>query len=305
MVTQIEKLGEMASPRMGLITHIEPGRWSDWIPLRGAGRNQQVPALPGLYRVRKMSGPEIDYVGQTGVSLRGRLGQLNGLYGTQMPYNDPHTAAPALWALRHRDACDFEISVAGVPGTPLERKALEATAITHYRLDASRSPLANFGGMPPGYKKSTGNNSKLVASGHRARGGPDPGAPARPTSAAVAGDLRGDPQSVDWMNWPWSEWTSAATSKDAQCIGLYRLRARSETGLLYVGQGKISARIRAHLAKAFRNGHRQAVFFSREMEASWVSLPHVFTYNLLEHENDLIAAHFLRHGYAPSAQFLG
>jgi len=258
-----------------------------------------------LYRVRRrMNEPEIDYIGQTGASLRSRLGQLNVLYRAEMAYNDPHTAAPALWALRDRDACDFEVSVTEAPGTPQNRKALETVAITLYRSQHGQSPLANFGGMPAGYRKSTGNNKKLVASGRRVRGGPDPAAPRTADSAPLAGELGGDPQSADWMSWQWSPWTPAAW-KHTECTGLYRVRSRRHTGLVYVGQGKVSSRIRAHLAKAAREGHRQAVHFSGDVEASWVPVPCVAARNLLEHENDLIAAHVLALGYAPAAQFLG
>ena len=116
-------------------------RWSAWEDLRGAGRNRRIPPGPGLYRIRRAGGePGLDYIGQTGRSLRGRLGQLNGVYHAQMPYRDPHTAAPALWALRHRDGCDFEVAVIEVPGTAPQRKALEATAITLYRIGLRAVP---------------------------------------------------------------------------------------------------------------------------------------------------------------------
>jgi hypothetical protein len=60
--------------------------WSAWLPLDGVGGNRQVPALPGLYRIRRASGaPGLDYIGQTGRQLRGRLGQLAGVYRAQMP----------------------------------------------------------------------------------------------------------------------------------------------------------------------------------------------------------------------------
>lgn len=115
--------------------------WSGWEDLRGAGRDRRTSAGPGLYRIRRCGGePSLDYVGQTGRSLRARLGQLNGVYHAEMPYRDPHTAAPALWALRHRDGSDFEVAVIEIPGTAPERKALEATAITLYRMDSGRSP---------------------------------------------------------------------------------------------------------------------------------------------------------------------
>ena len=126
-------------------------RWSAWEELRGAGRNRRIPPGPGLYRIRRTGGePGLDYIGQTGRSLRGRLGQLTGVYHAQMPYRDPRTAAPALRALRQRDGCDFEVAVIQVPGTAAQRKALEATAITVYRIDSGRSPAASFGRSPPG-----------------------------------------------------------------------------------------------------------------------------------------------------------
>jgi hypothetical protein len=170
---------------------------SGWFQLRGAGSNKQVPPEPGLYRVRLLASARVLlYIGQTGRSLRARLGQLNAAYGPDMPFNDPHTAAPALWALLHRDRCDFEASVTEVPGSTPHRMGLEAAALTLYRARLGRSPLANFGGMPAGYRKSTGNNARLVAARRRERGGPDPSAPIRPTSAPVHGDLGTAPSSA-------------------------------------------------------------------------------------------------------------
>jgi hypothetical protein len=223
-----------------------------------------------------------------------------------MPYRDPHTAAPALWALRDRDGCDFEVSVTEVPGSVPERKGLEAVAITLYRLGTGRSPSASFGRMPPGYRNSTGNNARLVASGRRTRGGPDPQAPLMADSAPAAGQPGADPQSADWMTWPWSPWIPAsAACRLAAGVGLYRLRCEGIAGLVYVGQGRVEARIRAHLGKLARPGHRQASYFSGDMEASWVALPGMPVLNLLAHENDLIAAHVLATAQAPIAQFLG
>jgi hypothetical protein len=283
------------------------GCWSGWQPLPGAGANRQIPRLPGLYRIRRIAGePGLDYIGQTGKHLRGRLGQLGGVYRGQMPYRDPHTAGPALWALRHRDGCEFEVSVIEVQGEAPRRKALEATAITLYRLEAGRSPTANFGRMPVGYRMSTGNNAQLVASGRRARGGPDPQARAMAASAPVAGRPEPDPQSANWMNWTWTPWTPVSVAcQSAKGTGLYRVRDNGTAGLIYVGQGKLAARLLAHLAKARIPDHRQAEYFSEDLTASWAELPGAATLNLLEHENDLIAAHLLAIGRGPTAQFLG
>ena len=265
-----------------------------------------MPDGPGLYRVRRQRGEQdLVYIGQTGCSLRGRLGQLNEAYRSEMPFSDPHTAAPALWALRHYDQCDFEVSVAEVHGTTPHRMGIEALAVTLYRARFGRSPLANFGGMPEGYRKSTGNNARLVAAGRRARGGPDLSAPVRPLSVPVNGDLTTAPESGEWVNWPWSRWIPAPKiSLETPGRGLYRLRRPGASELLYVGQGEIKPRVSAHLAKAAGDG-RQAQHFAGETQVSWVSLPGLATTNLLEHENDLIAAHVLTCGRPPSAQFLG
>ena len=250
--------------------------------------------------------PGLDYIGQTGRSLRGRLGQLSGVYHAQMPYRDPHTAAPALWALRHRDGCDFEAAVIEVPGTVPERKALEATAITLYRLEAGRSPAASFGRMPAGYQISSGNNARLAAAARRYRGGPDPAAPAGPASVPVSGIPGPDPASADWMNWAWSPWAPISRAcGSAAGTGLYRVRSSCHAGLVYVGQGAIALRLRAHAAKALRAGHRQGPYFSGTIEASWIALPGLAPVSLLEYENDLIAAHVLATRHPPAAQFLG
>lgn len=280
-------------------------QWSDWVPLHSAGSNRLVPAHPGLYRIRRIGAGELAYIGQTGGSLRGRLGMLGGVYRVEMPYRDPHTAAPALWALRHRDGCGYEASVVEVGGSVVERKALEAVAITNYRVQSGVSPTFNFGRMPEGYRASSGNNARLVAAGGRQRGGADPTAVLAPPSVPVHGPLLGDPQQRHWMGWDWADWrpVRAARLSDAG-TGLYRLRGNSP-GLVYVGQGNVASRLRAHLSKVTLPAHRQAEHFAGELEASWVDLPGLHSVQLLEHENDLISAHVLAMGYGPLAQFLG
>ena len=138
----------------------------------------------------------------------------------------------------------------------------------------------------------------------RADGQSQPTAP----SVSVAGSLGGNPDSVDWMGWPWRGWVPVVEAcQSAGGAGLYRLRtAGSGNGVgLYVGQGNIAARLRVHVTKAARRDHRQRELFSGELEASWVELPGNATVNLLEHENDLVAAHVLTSTQAPRAQFLG
>lgn len=107
--------------------------WQVWRPLNGASRDSELSRSPGLYRIRRIGRADLDYIGQTSLRLGQRLGMLKGVYAEEMPYRDPHTAAPALWALRHATGCDFEVSVAPVDGSTSSRKGLEALAIAVYR----------------------------------------------------------------------------------------------------------------------------------------------------------------------------
>jgi hypothetical protein len=230
---------------------------------------------------------------------------LMGVYGTEMAYRDPHTAAPALWALRQLEGCEFEASVSEFNGAGPNRKGLETLAITLYRLESGHSPTANFGRMPAGFRSSTGNNARLVAAGRRARGGLDPDALPAAGSAPVHGDVRGDPTAATWMGWTWSPWAPVGDrSVTASGVGLYRL-GLGGPGLVYVGQGRLAARLKAHLTKVGMPAHRQSPHLAGYLEVSWVKFQHPRVVNMLEHENDLIAADMLSIECPPPAQFLG
>src|SRR5688572_27321882 len=78
--------------------------WSAWLPLWECWLGRMLPNVPGVYRIRRVGREDLDYIGQTGaggMTLKKRMGMLRGIYGEVMPYRDPHTAGPALWALRH------------------------------------------------------------------------------------------------------------------------------------------------------------------------------------------------------------
>ena len=286
--------------------------WSPWLPLDGAGRNRHLAATPGLYRVRISGADRPIYIGQTGRSIRERLGMLRGTYAEQMPYNDPHTAAPALWALRHRDGVDFECSAAPLDGDRRARMGAEALAISMHRVDHGGSPSATVGGMPDGYRKSSGNNARLVAAGKRFRGGPDTTAKSTPPSVPVPGRLDDPAGTPRWVGLPWSPWTplelfAGAGGRDLQPgNGLYRIRrVGAGNHLIYVGQGEIASRLRTHVAAATDAHQRKHEWLRSPSETSWVELDGVPTRALLELENDLIASHVMACGEPPGAQFLG
>ena len=92
----------------------------------------------------------------------------------------------------------------------------------------------------------------------------------------------------------------------ADTVGLYRIRDPNRPGLVYVGQGRIRMRLKAHLAKALLPEHPQARWFGLpDLDCSWTTGHGWLEHQRLELENDLIAAHVHEHGAPPSAQFLG
>jgi hypothetical protein len=284
--------------------------WQAWLPLATAAADGRLPSRLGLYRVRRIGCSGLDYIGQTGIgtmTLRRRISMLREVYGPVMPYRDPHTAAPGLWALRNQGGCDFEVSVMVVDGITQWRRTLEVVAITLYRLEHGRSPTLNFGRMPVGYLMSSGNNAGLVVRGRRFRGGPTterstshlPSLP--PMTSAFGASISSGWGGHSWQ--PWVQLRGLRVSTDS--VGLYRVRDPNQTGLVYVGQGRIMIRLMAHLAKASRPEHPQAHWFGTPgLECSWTANSCWLAHQRLELENDLIGAHFLEHGLPPSAQFL-
>ena len=75
--------------------------WSDWRPFAPDREAfADFPRTPGPYRVRPIGQQDrLAYIGQTGRSLRERVRTLClRTLDSDMPFNDPHTAAPNLWA---------------------------------------------------------------------------------------------------------------------------------------------------------------------------------------------------------------
>ncbi len=101
--------------------------WLPWCSLENCWRGSTIPSEPGLYRVRRAGQENLDYIGQTGVTLRRRLAMLRGVFRAEMPFRDPHTAAPGFWALRHALGCTFQACVLPVQGDTRYRKGLEVS----------------------------------------------------------------------------------------------------------------------------------------------------------------------------------
>lgn len=141
------------------------------------------------------------------MTLRKRLGMLRGVYGEVMPYRDPPTAGPALWALYHQTGEDFEVSVVPVEGSTPWRKGLEALAIALYRQEHGRSPTVEFGRMPTGYRASSSYNRRLLEAGRVFRGSPsDETNVSHVQGIAPLAPLAGDPHGSAWGGQDWSPW---------------------------------------------------------------------------------------------------
>jgi hypothetical protein len=264
--------------------------------------------------VRRVGRGDLDYIGQTGLNLRARLGMLVGVRAPEMPYRDPHTAGPALWALRHATGCAFEASVARLDGPANWRKGWEAVAIALYRQAHGRSPAVNFGRMPAGYRMSSGNNARLVGAGRRFRGGSsDATDPSHAGGVPPTGSLEGDPQDSTWCGHRWSPWAplvGAGALLPPDAVGLYRIRGNGEptpAALVYVGEGRVRNRLAAHLGKTASPATEQGSILraAAPLEGSWVLNGAWPAHQRLELETDLIAAHLLTTGLVPPAQFLG
>jgi hypothetical protein len=92
----------------------------------------------------------------------------------------------------------------------------------------------------------------------------------------------------------------------ARSLGLYRIRVSGESGLVYIGEGSVEARLISHRMKGSSKTHRQANAFSaQQLECSWTLNSGWHRHQRQELETDLIAAHVLALGLPPVAQFLG
>src|SRR6266545_6246527 len=82
-----------------------------------------------------------------------------GTLAAEMPFNDPHTAAPKLWSFRDAEKLEFEVSVTECDLPKNDLMGLECYAVWQYRLEAGTSPLCNFGRLHPRYCTSANRST--------------------------------------------------------------------------------------------------------------------------------------------------
>jgi hypothetical protein len=213
-----------------------------------------------------------------------------------MPFRDPHTAAPCLWAVRDVIGPGLEISIA----TPdwaentQRRKGLEAALIAVYRRETGESPTANFGRIISGYKQSSYRKGDM-------RGGPLAPDETESNAERGVGPLPWkQPDKVTARNWMGLDWSKPFQLRDRLDVsppdtGLYRIwRNDQAPRLAYVGES-------SGLPRRLYNHEKD---FGGDALASFVARPDLDAqHKRLEIETELIGAHYLTHNQPPIEQF--
>lgn len=273
--------------------------WSEWKPLH-AESFSEIPKAPGLYRVRQQreSRSFLEYLGESGDTRRRVQSLARGAYAKEMPYRDPHTAAPCLWAIRDAVGPELEVSYVTPPEAEDDqhRKGIEAALIALHRRETNQSPTANFGRIIEGYKQSSYSYNEPAYKGGRLDDGD--------TEANAANGIEPprwenwqSPRATNWMGLNWSESYRLRNRLDANPPenGLYRIwYDGGGDSLAYIGQSSnIPSRLYNHEST-----------FGGDAWFSYVPTPELdAAHKRTEVETDLIGAYYLTEGVAPVAQF--
>lgn len=263
-------------------------KWSDWKPLSEAVADGTIPSGRGIYRVSFSRTSGLEYLGYG--DLRERAYRLNlGIQSSEMPYRDPHMAAPCLWALNDSLEGKYWISWVSEPSAADgELEGKKAALIAQYRQATGQSPTANFGRMPEDYSASSYHTG---------------GRRGKRTGEPVSGSLYGNAQqswtkwdqfcSERWMGYSWSsfeplvpDWSSLGSIKDDLPLesGLFRVRKVDAETLSQIGQA---------------SNLRKSIFRLRELhkgenlEISWAIEEFTDTHHAYEAESDLVGVHYL------------
>lgn len=275
--------------------------WSPWVPMDNSAMRKSLPASAGLYRVRARDDNFLVYIGQTGRQVRQRVGELASYSRDPhlMPFNDPHTAAPAFWAWHDATGMEFECSGNVAPGEPIESKrwrhGCEAYLLWRYRCEYGSSTLCNHGRFHPNYDKSTNRREgqrggRLEPGKNNVAGGP----------SVAPLQLEGMPTDDGWMGVNWSEGAplTLTTWRDLPAApGLYCIIDTDTDEMVYVGEAM-------SLQRRWKN-HKMLTVTGRSFAISYAVLAeYTPKHQRLELENDLIGGYFSRYRNVPEFQIL-
>ncbi len=272
--------------------------WTDWGPLNPKkGHLSKFPRDEGLYRVRHVDRSGLEYIGETGRNLQGRVRALaRGAFADEMPFRDPHTAAPCLWAIQEEHGEKLEVSAAAPPlcEDKQSRKAFEDALIAIYRRESGESPTANFGRIIEGYKQSTYRKDAV-------RGGPlregEIESNANPGVGPLDWSRTDNVLADDWMGLSWSSPRSLAEANTSIPAddGLYRIWQEGEAPPVeYIGQ---SSNLKSRIYRHRRNRDGELIFSYSKLGQ------HNAQHKREEVETELVGVHWLEVGKSPRDQF--
>ncbi|PFP09370.1 hypothetical protein COJ90_20910 [Priestia megaterium] len=267
--------------------------WTPWYTFNQIMETKSlIPASPGMYRIKPIGLNHLMYIGQTGRNLRERVTELiRNTLKEQMPFNDPHTAAPSLWAWNDAEGWEFECSVSEVELPKEHREGLECFLLWSYRVEDGESTFCNHGRFHQNYEKSKSRKSGF-------RGGKlqvlDQCNYAWGKSSSPL-CFQGTPTSSDFMGLPWSNFIDIKQISDIpNKRGVYRVKGLKTNTILYIGQSKqLKNRLREHMKKNW----------GQEVKYSFCVIENTKDYQLKEIENDLIGAFFSLDNSVPTYQF--
>ncbi|MGA2105506.1 MAG: hypothetical protein ABSG06_08970 [Methanoregula sp.] len=272
--------------------------WSPWIPFtaeRYAFRD--IPREAGLYRIRPVGKDFLMYIGETRRPVHERLSELRLVLNRagKMPWNDPYTVAPSLWAWQDAEGFAYECSGAPLDAAINGRKGMESFLLYRYRQERGESPLCNFGRFHPRYRRSTNRKENLRGGKLEVNHKDNPaGGPSYPPLSPT-----GKPGDPDWMGLSWSNSEPLAPEKTSLAPagpGLYVLIDAGSQEVIYIGQsGNCADRLLDHSRKSWDGKELAFSFHGVEKPV----LPH----QLKERENDLIGHFFELYRKAPEYQF--
>jgi hypothetical protein len=253
-----------------------------------------LPTDPGLYRVRHNVYDGLIYIGETGRSVRGRVRSLiRGTFDEEMPFSDPHTASPSLWAIADRHGAGFEVSATAPPEVEdkQQRKAIEDALIALHRRETETNLIGNFGRMPSGYEKSKKRSTGI-------RGGADDDSE-RSFRDGVDPLPWNHPDEVTSRGWTGVSWSEPIPLGDSASqipdrAGIYRLWNPTDVPPLeYLGETvDLNNRIATHR----RNRDDDLLLSYTVVDGSR-------KFQLSQIETELLGAHWLACGESPRDQY--
>lgn len=272
--------------------------WSPWVPFT-AERDEfrTIPKDPGLYRIRPAGKGFLMYIGETSRTLHQRLNELRQTLRRSdlMPWNDPHTAAPSLWAWRDAEGFSYECSAAPLDASQAVRRGMESFLLYRYRQEYGESTICNFGRFHKRYRKST--NRKEGRRGGRLEDNQKDNPAGWPGTKPL--EAVGEPGDPGWMGLEWTEWQPLIPENvkvTPAGAGLYLLTETGTSDVVYIGQSAdVRKRLLEHSRKSWEEKKMQ---FSYQIIGQAV-LPH----HLKELENDCIGNYFEHFRKTPEFQF--